>query len=92
MDKGKKKKAAKRSEEETRDAMLKSLPITFDQMTELFDYLDLEIIRQGCEHRMTFTKRFLAEKKLPEKETIVWLNDQGADCDCEVLAKIEQKL
>lgn len=66
-----------------------SLPMTKNEFTKLFDYLDRHC--SDCKNDFTWTERYLSERKLPLKEVLEWLRDNGADCDCEVLLNVEEK-
>lgn len=92
MDKAKKKELLKQFKRNEKDLILKSLPITIDQINALFDYLDAELGNQECDNTHKLTKNFLVENNLPEKETILWLDAQGGCCDCEVLFNVEEKI
>lgn len=46
----------------------------------------------GCDDTLKYTKEFLQMNNLPFQESIEWLQENGAYCDCEVLANIEDKI
>jgi hypothetical protein len=58
-------------------------------MQAMFDMLDAEIPRQGCDHTLSLTRAWLASKGLPAEPVVAWLHDNGGFCDCEALANAE---
>jgi hypothetical protein len=59
-------------------------------MKALFDMLDVEFPRQGCDHTLRLTRAWLASKGLPVQPVVAWLEDNGGYCDCEALANAEE--
>ncbi|MDU1889330.1 MAG: DUF2695 domain-containing protein [Dysgonomonas sp.] len=68
----------------------KSLPISRELFQELFDYLD-EALEEGCNDTLRLTETFLHSQSVRNvEEVLLWLNDKGGYCDCEVLANVEE--
>jgi hypothetical protein len=68
------------------------LPMSRDIFSELFDYLDQRLGKDGCDDTFKLTEQFLENKAIPDINTIKkWLGDHGGYCDCEVLANIEEQ-
>ena len=68
----------------------KSLPMSRVLFQELFDHLDV-MLGDGCEDTLRLTETFLhAQGVTNTEEIILWLNEHGGYCDCEVLANIEE--
>jgi hypothetical protein len=67
-----------------------SMPISQDQLAQLFDYLD-GALSAGCDHSLKLTRQFLQTNGLPEATIVPWLGEYGGYCDCEVLANVEQE-
>jgi hypothetical protein len=44
----------------------------------------------GCDHALNFTREFKHNQNLPEEPLVVWLEQNGGYCDCEVLANAEE--
>mgnify|MGYP000287420412 CR=1 FL=1 len=65
------------------------LPLPDDQMKALFDMLDVEFPRQGCNHSLRLTRGWLESKGLPVDPVVEWLNENGGNCDCGALANSE---
>jgi hypothetical protein len=64
--------------------IIPGLPISNDQLKALFDYLD-QPNPMPCTHTFKETTEFLISNHLPVKETLHWLGENGAGCDCEVI-------
>jgi hypothetical protein len=73
-----------------RAAAVAAMPISRDELRQLFDYLD-DALSAGCDHSLRLTRQFLKAHDLPETTIIPWLGDYGGFCDCEVLANVEQE-
>ncbi len=82
-----KKELLKKYKEEQRKKFVKSLPMSIENFTDLFDYLDENMDK--CDDELSLTRQFLMENNLPISEVIEWLETKGGYCDCEVLANIE---
>jgi hypothetical protein len=59
-------------------------------MKAMFDMLDVDLLRQGCDHTLRLTRAWLESEGLPVEEVVAWLRDNGGCCDCEALANAEQ--
>ena len=66
------------------------MPISFNALAKLFDYLDLQLGEEGCDHTNKMTKTFLEEQQLNSESILPWLEEYGGYCDCEVLANVEE--
>lgn len=75
-------------QEETTKAIGR-MPISFKELSELFDYLDKQLEIEGCEHTAKMTKRFLESIKLNTEVILPWLEEYGGYCDCEILSNVE---
>lgn len=70
----------------------KSLPISKELFQTLFDFLDEELEKNGCDDRLKFTKQFLEINKIQNVDEVEnWLKENGGFCDCEVLYNVEEK-
>ena len=76
--------------QQQRAAAVEAMPISQDQLTQLFDHLD-SALSVGCDHSLKLTRQFLQAHDLPEATVISWLGEYGGFCDCEVLANVEQE-
>jgi hypothetical protein len=68
-----------------------SLPISREKFTQLFDYLDENLYKFGCDDTLTLTFKFLQESEINNIDEIKnWLGEKGGYCDCEVLNNVEE--
>ena len=68
-----------------------SLPISKQQFHNLFDFLDEELEKKGCDDSLKITKQFLETNKVQNIEEVEnWLKENGGFCDCEVLYNVEE--
>ena len=69
----------------------KSLPISRDIFSRLFDHLDVELGNKECNNTLEMTKLFLSKANVTNLEMVLnWLRENGAGCDCEVISNIEE--
>lgn len=88
--KARRKAAIREWQAKNRSAARALLPLPNEQMKALFDMLDIEFPKQGCDHSLRLTRAWLVQRNLPEAKVIAWLNDNGGFCDCEALANAEE--
>ena len=74
-----------------RTALLTSLPLTTEQLAELFDYLAPRLRAQRCDDTLGHTRCFAAAHDLPFEPLRQFLSRHGATCDCAVLTKVEKR-
>lgn len=68
-----------------------SLPISKKEFNQLFDYLDDNLCKFGCDDSLKLTSEFLQKSKIENIEEIkTWLREKGGYCDCEVLNNVEE--
>ena len=91
MNKDEKSKALAEYKRRQREAFLASLPMSEDLFRELYDHLDEQLGEQGCQDDLRLTEAFLTDHGCDADEVLEWLEDQGAGCDCEVLANVEEQ-
>ena len=62
------------------------LPMSREGFKELFDHLDRELQKRGCDHTCGMTTTFLSGKGVADLPAVMrWLDEHGGYCDCEVL-------
>lgn len=59
-------------------------PLTINQMNDLLEYLEERLDGRGCDETTRHVEAFLSARGLDVSETLAWLQDFGAWCDCEV--------
>lgn len=89
MDTTDKKRLQQELRKREKQAFIDSLPMSQELFKRLFDCLD-ERLEQGCNHTLDITLEFLENNDIPVNTAVEWLNRNGAYCDCEVLANIEE--
>jgi hypothetical protein len=75
-----------------RAAALAALPLPLDELEAMFDMLDVELTRQGCDHSRRLTRRWLETRGHDIDVVFAWLDTQGGFCDCEVLDNVEESV
>ena len=67
-----------------------SLPISRDIFKQLFDHLDTELSKKGCDDTSSLTQDFLKQHEINNIDAVLtWLSEYGGYCDCEILANVE---
>ena len=88
--------AQKRMKAQRRDQQRKAapaaLPMPVAELKALFDMLDVEFPRQGCDHTRRLTRAWLENRGHDVEKVFGWLDTQGGFCDCEILANVEEKV
>ena len=73
-----------------RDAARASFPLAASVLSALFDMLNTELPRQGCDHTLRLVRCWCGNVGVDAGSVVAWLNDNGGQCDCEALANTEQ--
>lgn len=81
-DKGRK-KAWKARE---REAARSEFPLADALLESMFEAVEEQVEKAGCDHSHRFTKSWLATNEAPSEKVIAWLEAHGGYCDCEVAA------
>jgi hypothetical protein len=90
MDKAKRKEIRNQLAEKELVEFKSGLPIDENTFPELFDYLDSQLGKKGCDHTTILTRTFLDKKGVSNTAQVIkWLTDNGGFCDCEILANVE---
>jgi hypothetical protein len=89
-DKQARKDALDRWKAEQRAAAYAKLPLANDSMQALFEMLNVELPRRGCDHTLRLVQAWLVSNELSVEPVTDWLRENGGCCDCEALANAEQ--
>ena len=73
-----------------RAAARAKLPMSVERMQSLFNFLDTELPRFGCDHTLRLVRGWCDQQGVPFGPVDAWLLDNGGCCDCEALANAEQ--
>ena|SRR5258708_5135775 len=65
-------------------------PLPNEQLRALFDMLDVELPRRGCDHTLRLVRAWCNLGCIACEPVEAWLHDNGGHCDCEALANTEQ--
>lgn len=76
--------------ERGRQKLIASIPMSHQDLRDLFDHLDSESPAK-CDHSLRVTTAFLQQRGLDVERVIPWLREHGGYCDCEVLANVENE-
>jgi hypothetical protein len=61
-------------------------PISHAEVRDLFEYLDhISATGYQCDHTYALTEKFLRTRNLPIQPMLIWLGENGAGCDCEIM-------
>lgn len=90
-EKARRKQIQKELQEKAQIEFEKSLPVSREVFQNLFDFLDEELEKKGCDDHFTLTKQFLKTNQIQNEDEVVnWLKKNGGFCDCEVLYNVEE--
>jgi hypothetical protein len=64
------------------------LPATRDEFDDLFDYLEIKLEDQKCDHTSRLTMQYMMQKKMNFPKVSGWLSRNGGTCDCKILEEI----
>ena len=70
------------------EAFLENLPAPKEKIEDLFDYLEMKLEREDCNHTLRYAMQFVMEKHLNFPKVTAWLNNNGGYCDCKVVEQI----
>jgi hypothetical protein len=74
-----------------RAAARAKFPLPDEQMMAMFDMLNVELPKQGCDHSLRLVRAWAQKLALPFDQIRDWFDENGGFCDCEVLANCEQQ-
>ena len=70
------------------EAFIENLPAPKEKIEDLFDYLEIKLEREDCDHTLRYAMQFVMEKRLNFPKITAWLNNNGGYCDCKVVEQI----
>ena len=92
MDKAEKKRLKEQWRDQQRKAAVAAFPLPFPELKAMFDMLNAELPRKGCDHSRRLTEAWLRTRGHDVKHVFTWLDSEGGFCDCEILANVEQSV
>ena len=78
--------------EQQRKAALAGLPLPVTELRAMFNMLEAELPRKGCDHTRRMTQAWLENRGYDVGPVFAWLDTEGGYCDCEILANVEDRL
>jgi hypothetical protein len=92
MDNNRKKQLKDQWRNQQRQAARSAFPLSADELRAMFDMLDVQLPREGCDHSRRLTEAWLKSRGHDVDRVSAWLDTLGGFCDCEVLANVEQEV
>ena len=65
------------------------LPAPLPVLREMFGWLEKKLDATPCDHTYRWTLEYARINELDEETLVEWVNNYGGECDCEVLAQVE---
>ena len=69
-------------------AFVEKLPAGQYDIEDLFDFLEMKLEDEECNHTLRYSMQFIMEKRLDFPKLTAWLQQNGGYCDCKVLEQI----
>lgn len=69
-------------------AFIEDLPAKKEEIEDLFDYLEMRLEEETCNHTLNFTMMFLLKRRLNFPKVSAFLQENAGYCDCKVLENI----
>ncbi len=70
------------------ERFLDRLPGTRTQFDRLFDYLEMKLEDEPCNHTSRFTMQFIMQNMMNFGKVSGWLSQNGGYCDCKIMEEI----
>ncbi|QQS41194.1 MAG: DUF2695 domain-containing protein [Acidobacteriota bacterium] len=70
------------------ERFLENLPATKDQIEGLFDFLEMKLEAQPCNHTNRFTMQYVMQNMMDFGKVSGWLSNNGGYCDCKIVSEI----
>ena len=67
---------------------LESLPAGQYDIEDLFDFLEMKLEHEDCNHSLRLSMQYMMENRLDFPKLTSWLQENGGFCDCQVLEQI----
>ena len=70
------------------ERFVESLPADKDKIDGLFDFLDLKLENNKCDHTSRFAMQFMMQNAMNFGKLSAWLSQNGGYCDCKIIEEI----
>lgn len=67
-----------------------AFPLPNDLLAEFFEFVEVSVGKEGCDHSRRFTEKWLVSKQIAQEPFTSWLETNGGFCDCEVAGNVFQ--
>lgn len=91
IDKKKRKDLILELDREWREYEESRCPIPKEILKLLFEHIMLTVTPVTCDNTLAKAKEFLTDRDLYSNDVVNWLNQQGGNCDCEVILNVEHR-
>jgi hypothetical protein len=75
---------------EQRTLARSAFPLTNDLLASLFQFVEMSVDTNGCDHSRKFTEEWLTSNHVAPKPVLDWLASNGGFCDCEAVINVMQ--
>jgi len=76
--------------QQQRAAARAQFPLADDQLQSLFAFIEAQLDEADGDHSRRFTQQWLLSEGMAPEPVLVWLEEHGGYCDCEVVANAQQ--
>lgn len=70
------------------EAFVEKLPAGQYDIEDLFDFLEVKLAKEECNHSLRYSMQYIMENRLNFPKLTAWLQQNGGFCDCKVLEQI----
>ncbi len=72
------------------ERFLDRLPADRDQIERLFDFLEIKLEDDKCDHSSRFAMQYMMQNSLNFAKLSAWLSQNGGYCDCKIVEEIAE--
>lgn len=72
------------------ERFLDRLPAERDQIERLFDFLEIKLEDDKCDHSSRFAMQYMMQNSLNFPKLSAWLSQNGGYCDCKIVDDIAE--
>lgn len=70
------------------ERFLRKLPAQKQDLEDLFDFLEMKLEDQPCDHTSRWSMQFIMQKQMNFAKVSGWLSQNGGYCDCKTIEEI----
>jgi hypothetical protein len=72
------------------ERFVNSLPAERGQIEALFDFLDMKLEGNTCDHTSRFAMQYMMQNSMNFPKLSAWLSQNGGYCDCKIVEEIAE--